>query len=45
MVFYIIAYLDNKTKTEVASGARVRAKFPNVRPGDQNELFDINVSR
>jgi hypothetical protein len=30
MVFYIIAYLDNKSKNEDRSRDKVREKFPNM---------------
>jgi hypothetical protein len=44
MVFYIIAFLDSRTKQEDASGRKVREKFPQV-PGarENNKLVDLKV--
>lgn len=43
MVFYIIAYLDNQSKNEEQSGAKVRMKFVNQGAREQNELYDLKV--
>jgi hypothetical protein len=45
MVFYIIAYMDSKVKSEEASGQKVRAMFnPALQRGrDINELYDYKV--
>lgn len=44
MVFYIIAFLDSRSKQEDTSGRKVREKFPNV-PGarENNKLIDLKV--
>jgi hypothetical protein len=44
MVFYIVAYLDNKSKSEERSRDKVREKFPNMGGREQNELVDIKVT-
>lgn len=44
MVFYIIAYLDNKTKSEERSRDKVREKFPNMGGREHNQLVDIKVT-
>lgn len=45
MVFYIIAYLDNKTKSEERSRDKVREKFPNMGGREHNQLVDIKLNK